>query len=1242
MQIYLSYSPNNFDAVKLLLDDLRNSGFSISTNIFTKLQEGVQWKNWQEAYKGIAGSDIAVICLSTDFLNSDQNKREIQIAHTLKKKVVFVMIENCWGELDKQTDTIFPSRRDIFDLTSNYQKEFMLLIQEILGRSVENQEPRITKEASLSEIAKTLEDWGEAPTGIVFKGREDELRELSNWIVNNRCKVVTILGIGGIGKTALMVQLAKKVSADFQFVIWRSLKNAPPCNEVLRDFLLIISRQRETDLQTSTEHLTSLLLRYLQTNRCLIILDNFESVLESGINAGQCKQEYEGYCQLIRRIGESDHQSTLIISSREKPNSLTQLEGPESFVRSLRLKGLDNADSKVLLEDKHLKGNDEAWNKLIESYAGNPLALKLVSSTIQSIFDYDINKFIQQDMLVFSDIKDVLDEQFNRLSLIEKEIMYWLAIEREWVDIDSLQECIISTTSKSSLLSALVSLERRSIIERNDGPSFSLQPVVMEYLTNRFLHNLSLEIISGKLLLMVSHAIINTRSKEYIRNAQVRIILVPLIEMLSSTLGKDAIESKILQAIEALYSSPNQSSGYAVGNSLNILSELNGEIVNKDFSGLTIRGAYLRNTHLHDVNFSNCRLYKTVFMETFGSVLSVKFSRDGQLIASGTTTNEIRIWRTRDGKQVQLLKGHSDWVRAADFSKDNTLIVSCSEDQTIRVWDIETGQCIHTLTGHAGRIRSVVFNPDSTLIASGCEDLTVGVWDSSSENPLKFSLKGHTLPIRCVTFSHNGKYLLSSSDDETIRLWDCLTGECLRIYRGHKNQVWSVAFSPNDDFFCSGGEDQTVRLWNVESEKETYVFTGHSSPIRSVSFGTDGRLIASGSEDQTIRVWDVHLHTCKHTLYGHLNRVRSVDFSPVNNLLASGSEDQTLRLWEIENGQCISTLQGYINRIWSVAFSSNGTLLAGGNDNKSIELWNTENGTILKSLTGHENQVRSVVFSSDDKLLVSASDDHKIRVWDLHSSTCLNILSGHNNRVGTVTLSPNGKLIASGSDDQTIRIWNLGTGECLAILRGHKGWVWSIAFSPDGKSLISGSEDKTTKLWDVASGECLATFETGRVWSVAMHPDGNIVALGCDDRIIRLLDMQNSRDMKMLHGHEGRGIWSVNFHPSGDILASGSDDQTVKLWDISSGQCMATLIGHTARLRSVCFNPSGTLLASAGDDEKAILWETATSRAVRTLRSPRPYEGLNITGISGLTDVQKISLFALGAIDTGHDHLGGL
>ncbi len=88
----------------------------------------------------------------------------------------------------------------------------------------------------------------------------------------------------------------------------------------------------------------------------------------------------------------------------------------------------------------------------------------------------------------------------------------------------------------------------------------------------------------------------------------------------------------------------------------------------------------------------------------------------------------------------------------------------------------------------------------------------------------------------------------------------------------------------------------------------------------------------------------------------------------------------------------------------------------------------------------------------------------------------------------------------------------------------------------------------------------------------------------------------------------------------------------MRLWDISTGQCLKTLYGHSDRVWSVVFSPDGQILASAGQDEMIKLWDVATGECLNTLRSERPYEGMNITGVTGLTDAQKATLKALGAV----------
>ncbi len=57
------------------------------------------------------------------------------------------------------------------------------------------------------------------------------------------------------------------------------------------------------------------------------------------------------------------------------------------------------------------------------------------------------------------------------------------------------------------------------------------------------------------------------------------------------------------------------------------------------------------------------------------------------------------------------------------------------------------------------------------------------------------------------------------------------------------------------------------------------------------------------------------------------------------------------------------------------------------------------------------------------------------------------------------------------------------------------------------------------------------------------------------------------------------------------------------------------------------------MLASGSRDETIKLWDIQTGECLKTLRSPRPYEGMKITGVTGLTETEKASLKALGAVD---------
>ena len=693
----------------------------------------------------------------------------------------------------------------------------------------------------------------------------------------------------------------------------------------------------------------------------------------------------------------------------------------------------------------------------------------------------------------------------------------------------------------------------------------------------------------------------------------------------------------LLQILQATRNKTAAEVGYVGGNAATLLVKLDKTALEgKDLTHAVIKGADFSNASLCRVNFAEAYLADSSFTQALGTVLSVAFSPDSRILATSDASGEIQLWRVKDYERIFTLSGHINWVRSIAFSPDGRMLVSGSDDQTVKLWNTSTSQCLQTMQGHTHQVRSVTFSPDGRMLASGSLDQTVRLWDIQSGRCLQ-TWKGHTDEINSVSFSPDSSVLATASSDQTLRLWNVNTGECLKTLRGDTDKVLSVTFSHDGQILASSSIDQTVRLWDIHTGECLKTLQGHLDAVRSVTFSFDGRILASGSTDQTVRLWDVHTGECFKILQGHTAWVRSVTFSSDNQILASGGDDQTARLWDINTGECIKTLQGYHHVVVSVAFSPDGQTLASGSDDGILRLWNTSTGKCFNTLHGHTAWGSSITFSPDGQILVSSGSNQIVKLWDVNTGQCLKTLEGDLYRASPVAFSPDGEILASGFE-KTINLWNVSTGKCFKTLQGHTSWIRTLTFTPNKQILASGSEDRTIKLWDVNTGQCLKTFQghIDWVWSAHFSPDGQTLASGGGDRdrTVKLWDVYTGQCRKTLQGHT-LAVRSVAFSPDGRILASGSYDRTIKLWDINTGQCLKTLQGHMNWVVSISFSPDGQILASASGDGSIKLWDVKLSECVKTLRPERPYEGMNIIGVTGLTAAEKATLKALGAVEDG-------
>jgi WD40 repeat protein/DNA-binding SARP family transcriptional activator len=1092
------------------------------------------------------------------------------------------------------------------------------------------------------------QDWGDAPDSRLLRGRRGELDQLERWVVTDRCREVAVLGIGGIGKTALTARLAHVVAPYFEFVFWRSLRNALPFDEWLIEAVRTLSEQ-QVKLPENQEARILLLLELLRTHRCLLVLDNLETVLQPRQREAAYLEGYALYGLVLQRVGEVQHQSCLLLTSREKPVEVGLLEGEALSVRTFQLSGLGADASRALLEHERLDGVDEDWQALVERYGGNPLALQLVAETIGDVFAGDIAAFLLEGEAVYGGIRRVLDGQFERLSPIEQALLFWLAIDREPLGFVELFGDLEPPVLRGDVLEALEGLRHRSLVEPGrQGGVFTLQPVVLEYVTNRLVSAAVREVRDGDLALLRAHALSKAQSKSYVRQMQERLIVVPILDRLMAAYGSsERMERRLLDLLEELRSQGGRD--YAPANLVNLLHHLRSNLRGLDLSHLFIRQAYLQEVDARDGSLAGSHLSECALADAFDICNAVSFSPDGRYLAAGTFSGEVCVWQLADWTRVISTQGHKGRVYGLEWASDSHLLASGGADGTVKLWKVTQGvpasQLLATLEGYSGVVQQVCFSQDGHLIASSSLDGTVRLWETSTGRLLHI-LQGHKGAVWGVALSNDGSKVASAGTDGTVKLWDATSGSLLSTLEGHMGIAYDVALTRDGRLVAGGGQDGSIRLWEVATGHLVATLEGHTQLIRRLATSADGQLLVSGSQDGTVRLWDITQRVlggvCLTTLEGHAGAVLDVAISPDARRVASTGIDGTIRLWEAPTGRPVTTLQGYARGAWSLDWDGTGMLLVNGAQDGTINLWDVAQGGVGSALRGrlhgHSGMVFGTALSEDGELLATGSFDYTIRIWRVADGLCLGTLQAHNGSVTGLALSPDARLLISGGLDGWIKLWDITQsvlgGEPLATTQAHTGVIWQIALGGDGHLLASASQDGTVKLWEIPSAQLLATIRDhdDLFWGVAVNRDGTLVASGGQSGRVTLWEAPSGRFLATLGAHEGQA-WSMAFSRDERVLVSCGVDGTVMLWDVATRRLTARLTGHDGPVNDVAVSPDGSLIASSGQDGAVMLWDSESGARRATLRPDRQYERMDITGLTGVSEVQKTVLETLGAVE---------
>jgi WD40 repeat protein/transcriptional regulator with XRE-family HTH domain len=1086
-------------------------------------------------------------------------------------------------------------------------------------------------------------DWGDALAVPTFYGRAAELTLLSRWIVEDRCRVVSVLGMGGIGKSALAVTVMYRVAPQFEVVIWRSLRDAPPCDALVADCLQVLAPQPLPDLPDSLEGRLGLLMEQLRDRPVLLVLDNGEMLLEERTGMGRMRAGFEGYARLLRQVGETAHQSCLLLTSREKPADLVPLEGSQLPVRTVRLGGLDAGAGAQILVEKDVEGSFSDRARLVEAYGGNPLALKIVAQSIVELFGGEIVPFLMQGKFVFGGVRELLREQFERLSTLEQRVFFWLAILREPVHLEDLLAVLSEFQAPVQVLEALDGLRRRSVIERGQrAGSFTLQSVVLEYVTARLIAEASREIAQGQLDRLIQHGLCLAHAKEYVRQAQEHLLVGPLVSQLHGIYrGQANVEAQLRALLDDLRSWAQESQGYGPANLVTLLRVLRGDGRGLDLSRLALRGVWLQGIEMQDADLSRVALQDSVFTEPLDAIRMVVVSRNGQHWAAGNRRGEVRVWG-EGGKTLQRVwQAHLSDMTALAFSPDGRTLATVSFDTTIKLWNVKNGTLLWT-GWQTGGIIAVAFAPDGHLLASGGNDGRIHLWDVQRGVEVQ-TLADQRTVIGTLAWSPDGRLLASGCIDGNIWMWNALEavpGPQVQKLVGHTNWVSGLVFAPDSRQLASASFDGTVKLWDTEHGTWLHTVAEHSDQMLRVVWSPDGRMLASCSFDHTIWLWDVTEGRSHAVLHGHTGVIYGLAFAPDSHTLLSGSDDGTIRVWDVACGQSVRIIVGYVATLFDVDWSPDDTRLAAAGADTVVTIWNRASGTPPRILRGHRWIVHGVAWSPDGLLLATAGYDNSIGVWDTVRHLRLYELrapDGADTMFMSVAWSPNGRFLACGSYQRGVHVWDMTTRTRSWVGRTAPTLLRRVVWSPDGTQLAGAGGDGYVYVWDAKDGGLLRQLagHDRPMMDVAWSPDGAWLGAGGGGRAgggLFVWDVVRGERVQTFEKHPGV-VTAVTWSSRGNVVISGGSDGMLRWWDVESGRCIRVHAAHQSTVQALKISRDGRRLASCGDDGAIQLIDLHGGEQLQTLRRDRPYERMNITGLTGVTEAQRVSLIRLGAVE---------
>lgn len=546
----------------------------------------------------------------------------------------------------------------------------------------------------------------------------------------------------------------------------------------------------------------------------------------------------------------------------------------------------------------------------------------------------------------------------------------------------------------------------------------------------------------------------------------------------------------------------------------------------------------------------------SAFERSHGPATAVALLSAGQQLLVGTADGAVRRLRTETGAILNRFEGLSESVRVLRVSPDGQLLAAGGISGEVRVWELQGGRLRFTAS-QPREVDAMEFSADSQhLLTSGGDGNAV--WDTR-RGQLLFADKSANFVGNPAGFVHGGDWLAQIKDGN-LTLKDAVSAQELLNLDGHNGPPDIFATGNDPAVLYSGGSDGSVVRWQLPTANLA-AFDAQGAAVGEVegdpqvpiaSAPTSG-LFAFGRADGVVQLHCEADASLLKTLTGRPERVTAVAFSSDGQWLAAAYQQGAVAVWAVGEQAQPQWLQGPGGAPALLRWAPDGRHLAGAFLGARTRVWHWPDAAVVADFSPRD-ATKALAFSPDGRRLAIGQQGHA-RLWDLAQRAfvweqALPIDEGEEAFTNVFDFSPDGRQLLASLKRRKLFLLDVATGRIDASTSMDSSSNFSSGgFSPDGTSIVIGDYAKLAYRWTPSSGRVMS-FEahTAAVSAAISNPQGSLVATASDDGTVKVWDAATGALLDSLIRHLGPIRYgNLLYSRDGRSLLSAGQDQRVEL-----------------------------------------------------------------------------------------------